>query len=362
MPRIERIDVQLVDLQPAAVRVDAMQSFVKQETVLVTVHTSDGLSGTGYSYTIGTGGRAVLSLITDHLVPALVGRDARPVEALWRHMLDQTRATTVGAITSLAFAAVDTALWDLRGRRTGESLWRMAGGAHERLPVYDTEGGWLHLPVEDLVDGAKRAATAGLCGVKIKVGRPSLAEDAERLAAVREAVGPGFEVMVDANQAFTSAEAIRRARTYEPLGIAWFEEPLPADDLHGHRRLAAATSVPVAVGESLYSVQRFGDYLAAGAVGIVQVDVARIGGITPWLKVAHAAEAFNVAVSPHFLMELHVSLAAAVPNGMYVEHIPQLRAITRSSLMIEDGQVTPPDVPGIGIDWDPDALDDHRVA
>lgn len=362
MTRIERIDVQLVDLEPAAVRVDAMQSFVKQETVLVTVHTSDGLSGIGYSYTIGTGGRAVLSLIRDHLIPALLGRDARPIEALWRHMLDQTRATTVGAITSLAFAAVDTALWDLRGRRTGESLWRMAGGAHERLPVYDTEGGWLHLPIEEVVEGAQRSAAAGLRGVKIKVGKESPAEDAERLAAVRAAVGPELEVMVDANQAFTAAEAIRRARTYEPLDIAWFEEPLPADDLAGHRRLSASTSVPVAVGESLYSVQRFGAYLAAGAAGIVQVDVARVGGITPWLKVAHAAEALNVAVSPHFLMELHVSLAAAVPNGIFVEHIPQLQAITHSTLAIEDGCVAPPDVPGIGIDWNPDALDDHRVA
>ncbi|MFE4956007.1 mandelate racemase/muconate lactonizing enzyme family protein [Streptomyces sp. NPDC056653] len=362
MTRIERIDVQLVDLAPETVRVDAMQSFVKQETVLVTIHTSDGLSGTGYSYTIGTGGRAVVSLIRDHLVPALLGRDPRPVEALWRHMLDQTRATTVGAITSLAFAAVDTALWDLRGRRTGESLWQMAGGAHEQLPVYDTEGGWLHLPIEEVVEGAQRSAAAGLRGVKIKVGRPSPAEDAERLAAVRAAVGPRLEVMVDANQAFTAAEAIRRARTYEPLDIAWFEEPLPADDLAGHRRLAASTSVPVAVGESLYSVQRFGDYLAAGAAGIIQVDVARVGGITPWLKVAHAAEAFNVAVSPHFLMELHVSLAAAVPNGIYVEHIPQLQTITHSTLAIEDGCVRPPDTPGIGIDWNPDALDDHRVA
>ena len=239
MTRIERVDVQLVDLEPAAVRVDAMQSFVKQETVLATVHTSDGLSGTGYSYTIGTGGRAVLSLIRDHLVPALLGRDARPVEALWRHMLDQTRATTVGAITSLAFAAIDTALWDLRGRRTGESLWRMAGGAHERLPVYDTEGGWLHLPVEGVVDGAERSAAAGLRGVKIKVGRPSPAEDAERLAAVRAAVGPELEVMVDANQAFTAGRGhpprphVRAARHRLVRGAAAGRRPGRARRLAG---------------------------------------------------------------------------------------------------------------------------------
>lgn len=362
MTVIERVDCMLVDLEPATVRVDAMQSFVKQETVFVTVETSDGLRGTGYSYTIGTGGRAILSMLREHLAAALIGRDARHVEALWSHMVDQTRATTVGPITSLALAAVDTALWDLRCRRAQESLWSLAGGAHDRLPLYDTEGGWLHLPTEEIVAGAKRAKENGLCGVKLKVGKPSIAEDVERLSAVREAVGDAVEIMVDANQAFSGAEAMRRAHAYERLGIAWFEEPLPADDLAGHVRLARSSSVPVAVGESLYSVQRFGDYLAAGAAGIVQVDVARVGGITPWLKVAHAAEAMNVRVAPHFLMELHVSLAAAVPNGLYVEHIPQLQAITRNRITVTDGYAVPPDEIGLGIDWDPDAIDDLRVA
>jgi L-alanine-DL-glutamate epimerase-like enolase superfamily enzyme len=277
-------------------------------------------------------------------------------------MLSATRATTVGVITSLAMAAIDTALWDIRCRRAGEPLWRMAGGAHPRLPVYDTEGGWLHLPTEDLVSGARKSRAAGLRGVKVKVGKPSVAEDAERLTAVRAAVGAEFEIMVDANQSFTTAEAIRRARTYEPLGIAWFEEPLPADDIAGHVALARSTSVPVAVGESVYSAMRFGAYLAAGAAGIVQADVARVGGITPWLKIAHTAEAFNVGISPHFLMELHVSLAAAVPNGMYVEYIPQLGAITGSRLTVTDGLVSPPEAAGLGIDWNWDAIADLRVA
>jgi L-alanine-DL-glutamate epimerase-like enolase superfamily enzyme len=273
-----------------------------------------------------------------------------------------TRATSVGAITSLALAAIDTALWDLRCRRAGEPLWRMAGGYRSRVPVYDTEGGWLHHPVEELVEGALAAQRAGWRGVKLKVGKPQLHEDVDRLSAVREAVGPALDIMVDANQSMTAAEAIRRAAAFEPLRLAWFEEPLPADDVAGHRRLAAATTIPVAVGESLYSVAQFREYLAAGAASIVQVDVARIGGITPWLKVAHLAEAFNVTVCPHFLMELHVSLAAAIPNGAYVEHIPQLRAITSSELRIDDGFAVAPDTPGLGIDWRLDALDDRRVA
>ncbi len=362
MTKITDVDCRQVDLAPETVRTDASQSFVKQETVLVTVHSDDGGSGTGYSYTIGTGGSSVLALLRDHLADVLIGLDSRNIEQVWQRLINSTRATTVGAISSLALAAVDTALWDLAGKRYEQPVWRLAGGAQDRLPVYDTEGGWIHLSVDELVRNAIAAQAAGHAGVKIKVGKPRLAEDVERLAAVREAVGSAFEIMVDANQCFTGAEATRRAAAYEDLGIAWFEEPLPADDLSGHARLARSTSVPIAVGESLYSGRQFTEYLAAGAASIIQVDAARVGGITPWLKVAHTAESFNVDVAPHFLMELHVSLACAVPNGSYVEHIPQLGAVTRTGPLIENGWIRPPETPGIGIDWDLDALDDLRVA
>ncbi|WP_329456441.1 mandelate racemase/muconate lactonizing enzyme family protein [Streptomyces sp. NBC_01497] len=359
---IKRIETRLVNIEPETLRTDASQTFVRQETILVTIETGDGLRGTGYSYTIGSGGSSVVALLRDHLEAGLIGRDARDIEGIWGRMLASTRATAFGVLTSLALAAVDTALWDLRCLRAGEPLWRLAGGAHDRLPVYDTEGGWLHLPTDALVENVRAAKERGLRGAKLKVGKPTAGEDAERLTAVRAAVGPAFELMVDANQSLTGAEAVRRARTYEPLDIAWFEEPLPAEDIAGHERLARSTSVPIAVGESMYSVGHFAEYLRAGAAGIVQVDVARVGGITPWLKVAHAAEAFNVKVAPHFLMELHASLACAVPAGMYVEHIPQLGAITTSELVIEDGAVIPPETPGLGITWNEEAIADLRVA
>ncbi|MHB1166886.1 MAG: mandelate racemase/muconate lactonizing enzyme family protein, partial [Candidatus Nanopelagicales bacterium] len=171
-----------------------------------------------------------------------------------------------------------------------------------------------------------------------------------------EMVGPGFEIFTDANQAFNVDEAIRRARAYEPLDIGWFEEPLTADDIEGHRRLSDHTSIPIAVGESIYSHLHFREYLERHACSIVQVDVGRIGGITPWLKVAHMAEAFNIAVCPHFLMELHVSLCAAVPNARWVEYIPQLDEITTERMTIRNGKAVPSAAPGLGIAWDFDAI------
>ena len=362
MDRIQRIEILQVDLVPPVVRTDAIQSFVAQETPIVRITCDDGAQGTGYTYTIGTGGSSVVALIRDHLAPMLVGRDASEIEMLWKELFFHTHATAVGAITSLALAAIDTALWDLKCRRAGLPLWKCAGGAQARVPVYTTEGGWLHHSAQQLVDEALGAKAHGFRGAKMKVGRPSLAEDVARLAAVREAVGGAFEIMVDANQAFTVSEARRRAHAYAPLMLAWLEEPLPAEDLGGHAELARAATMPIAVGESLYHPSHFREYLERGACSIVQVDCARIGGITPWLKVAHLAEAFNVAVCPHFLMELHVSLTAAVPNGAWVEYIPQLDSIATSRLAMQDGYALPPQAPGLGIEWDFAVIERAAVA
>ena len=361
MNRIERVEISQVDLAPKVKRTDAIQSFVTQETPMVTIHCGDGASGTGYSYTIGTGGSAVVALLRDHLCPRLIGRDANEIEAIWKDLFFHTHATAVGAITALALAAIDTALWDLKCKRAGLPLHKVAGGAQRRVPVYTTEGGWLHLEPAVLVEQTLAAREAGFRGAKIKVGRPHVSEDVARLSAVRQAVGPGFEIMVDANQAFTVGEAIRRARHYEPLDLAWFEEPLPAEDISGHVRLSQSTSLPIAVGESIYHPSHFREYLQAGGCSIVQADVARIGGITPWLKVAHLAETFNVPICPHFLMEIHVGLCAAVPNAAWVEYIPQLDDVTTSRLKIEGGYAWPSDAPGLGIAWDEKALAARRV-
>ncbi|HEX4766288.1 MAG TPA: mandelate racemase/muconate lactonizing enzyme family protein [Lichenihabitans sp.] len=360
MARIERVEISMVVLEPKVKRVDAIQSFVAQETPLVRITDSDGATGTGYSYTIGTGGPSIVELIARSLAPALIGRDAAMVEKIWRDLLFLTHATSVGAITSLALAAVDTALWDLRCRQAGLPLHVMAGGAQEKVRLYTTEGGWLHLDAPALVEDALKAKSEGFGGCKVKVGRP-IHEDAARLAAVRAAVGPDFEIFTDANQAFAVDEAIRRAHHYRAADIGWFEEPLPADDVDGHVRLAASTSIPIAVGESLYGLSHFRDYLQRRACSVVQVDVARIGGITPWLKVAHLAESFNVAVCPHFLMELHVALCCAVPNARWVEYIPQLDDLTDSGMAIRDGHALPSAMPGLGIAWDFSAIERLRA-
>lgn len=358
---IVRARAWLCDLPVETVRTDALQTFVKQETIFVELEAASGIVGLGYSYTIGTGGPAVLSMLRATLLDSIIGADIHSNEAVWRAAFHATRATMTGAITALALAAIDTAVWDAKCRGADRPLWQFLGGARTSAPVYDTEGGWLHLSTAELVEQAIESKQRGLCGIKIKIGKPQPNEDAERLRAVRDAVGPAMHLMVDANQSLTLAGARRRAALFADLDLFWLEEPLPADDIEGHRELARSTAIPLAVGESMYAPAQFKEYLQRGATSIVQVDVARIGGITPWLKVARLAETYNVDVSPHFLMELHLPLVCAISNGLFVEHIPQLRAVTTSDISIVDGHARPSDRPGLGIDWDHEQLKRFEV-
>jgi L-alanine-DL-glutamate epimerase-like enolase superfamily enzyme len=366
MAKITRAHLVLVNLLPQTERHDAIQAFECQETPILTLTDSDGARGTGYCYTIGAGGTSVVALLRDRLLPKLIGADPDNIERVWRDLRMSVNALTIGPIASLALAAIDIALWDLRGRKTGLSLHSLAGGAKERVPVYSTEGGWLQLSADALCEDAAQRKSEGFHGAKIKVGRPHLHEDRERLEALRATVGPGWDLMVDANQSFHYDEALRRAIAFAHVNPAWFEEPLPADDVAGHANLARHSPLPIAVGESLYSIRDFRHYLQQDACSVVQVDVARIGGVTPWLKVAHLAESYNVAIAPHFLMEIHVSLVCAVPNGTRLEYIPQLGSIMANQVAIVDGYAYPPTAPGIGIEWDWEmiahvAIDEVRV-
>jgi L-alanine-DL-glutamate epimerase-like enolase superfamily enzyme len=283
------------------------------------------------------------------------------IEDIWRTLLFAARATWPGVITALALAAIDTALWDLRCMRARQPLYVLAGGAQEKVPVHAGEGGGRHLAADELAEQAAAAKERGLKGARLAVGRPEVAEDAACLAAVREAVGADFALMADAGQELTPDAALRRLRAFDGLDLAWLEEPLPADDVQGHARLAGLSPVPIAAGGALHSLGQFRHYLASGACAIVRADAARVGGITPWLKVAHLAEAFGLPMAPRDMMELHVSLAAAVPNGRWVEHAPRLDEIALSAVTLHEGCALPPEEPGLGIEWNWEAIERRRV-
>lgn len=360
--RIERVWSELYRVPVHREMHDAIRHFSKMDIAFVHIETDDGIRGSGFTYSIIPFGAAdVCSLVNHGLGQLIYDMDPRDHEQIWTRVWRQVDWVGRGGIAVLAVAAIDIAIWDLKAKIADIPLYRLLGGARKSVPAYNTDGGWLNHSVEQLVEETKQIVAAGFRGTKIKVGKDDPAEDTERIAAVRNVLGPHRTLMVDANERFTAAEAIRRARMWEPWNLFWFEEPLPAEDILGHSSLKAHTSVPIALGESLFNRFQFKDYIATGGVSIVQPDACRCGGITEWLKIAHMADCHNMQVSPHFVMELHLPLVAAIPNGLFVEYIPSLDPVLTAPLQLIDGCFVPSETPGLGIPFDWDRLHPFKV-
>jgi L-alanine-DL-glutamate epimerase-like enolase superfamily enzyme len=325
--------------------------------VTAQVHGDGGQQGLGYTYTVGNvGGAAILALIENDLAPLLIGEDPRRVEHLWQRMWWALHYIGRGGLATFAIAALDIALWDLKGRLAGEPLWRLLGGHSPRVKVY-AGGIDLHHPLEDLLDETRHNLGRGFRAIKMKVGRERLVEDVERVATMRELLGPGAPLMVDANMRWTAAQAIRAARALAPYDIYWLEEPTSPDDVEGHARIAREGGLPIATGENMHTLYEFQKLIAAGGVAFPEPDMSNLGGITPWLKVAHLAEAHNLPVTTHGVHDLHVHCLAAVPNASYLEaHGFGLERYMRRCLQIEEGYALAPDHPGHGVELDWDAL------
>jgi L-alanine-DL-glutamate epimerase-like enolase superfamily enzyme len=355
---IVRAEVRLARVPVDPPRGDAIQEFNALELPIVELQDAAGRRGVGFGYTIGTGGTAIAALIADDLLPQIVGDDARHIGALVNRLRAHIRALTPGCISSNALAAIDIALWDLAAHRAQTPLHLLLGGAKDRIRLYNTHVGWLNREMSELVDLSTRAVQRdGFTALKLKVGKDDPEEDVERVAKVREAVGPQTTLMVDANQSWTVDQAIARAKKLEPFDLYWLEEPLDATDLDGMARLGRHTSLARAGGESLYSPTAFHEVVRRGALDILQPDVARVGGVSAALEVCHLAAAANLPVAPHVSPELSVTIACAVPNSVFVEYIPQMEPILKHPLVHRDGYAYPFDAPGHGIEFDDEALE-----
>ena len=341
------------------------------ELITVTVALEDGTEGTGYTYTGGRGGHAIVALIEHDLSAWLVGRDAEDVEGLNRAMRWHLHYVGRGGIASFAISAIDIALWDIRGRQLGEPLWRMAGGHRDRCRAY--RGGIdLNHPLERLLDDVRGHLDAGFDGVKIKVGQPSLADDVRRVEAVRALVGDDVALMVDANYALDVSGAIAACRAFEPFDLLWFEEPIEPDDCAGYARIVEETGMPLAMGENLHTHHEFRRALDEARLAFIQPDASNCCGISGWLEVAAMTreagpDAFGTSarspgrplpICSHGMQELHVSLVSGQPNAGLIEaHSFPIDRYTRRPLVVEDHLAVAPDTPGTGVEFDIERLE-----
>jgi L-alanine-DL-glutamate epimerase-like enolase superfamily enzyme len=331
------------------------------ELITFTVETVGGVVGSGYTYTLGRGGAAVRAMLDQDVGPQLTGRTITSPAALWDPLWMSLQRVGRGGVLSVALGAADVALWDAAAKARDQPLFRYLGPTHERIPAYGSSID-LGYGQDALLATIEEHLTRGIRSVKIKVGRP-IEEDLERLAAVRKLIGSGCNLMVDANTGWDLPEAMRRAKLMERFDLMWLEEPIDPDDVVGHAELQAHTSIPIAAGETLFSVNEFATYFRHGSLRYVQADAGRLGGITPWLRVAALAHAAHLPMAPHFLQDLHVHLLCAIPNGFILEHLPLLDAVLEEPLAVAaDGTVAPSERPGTGIAFRSDLLDPHRIA
>ena len=326
------------------------------ELVTVRLRTADGAEGLGYTYTVGAGGGAIRALIDRDLAPVLLGEDPERTEHLWTRMWWRLHYVGRGGPAAFAISAVDVALWDLRARRLGRPLWRLLGGHDPRVRAY-AGGIDLQFPLDRLLRQTEENLARGFRAIKMKVGRPHLAEDVARVRALRAQLGSELPLMVDANMRWTADEAIRASRAFVEHDVYWLEEPTIPDDVAGHVRVVREGALPVAAGENLHTLHEFARLIDAGGVSFPEPDVSNCGGITVWLKIAHLAEAHNLPVTSHGVHDLHVHLLAAVPNASFLEaHGFGLERFLAEPLRIQDGIALAPERPGHGVAFDWDAL------
>ncbi len=331
--------------------------------VLARVTTSDGVEGVGYIVYPRPDLMTAICHAARELGEHLIGMSVLEPEAAWDRLARRGDWVGPGGLLQCALCPLDVAVWDAAGKTMGQPLHRLLGGYRDRLPAYASDGLWYSLTPDELAASARRHVDAGFGAVKLRLGREATPElEARRVRAVREAVGPDVRIMVDATESWSLAQARRSGRVLQDAGIAWLEDPVHHLDFAGLAQLRRRLEVPIAAGEHLYHLDAFRQLLEAHAVDVLILDLARVGGMTPWRKIAALANAHGIPVCGHVVPEIQVHLLCAIPNAHLVEYVPRSAGILTSMPRLERGELVAPDAPGLGLELDDAAVRSYQVA
>ncbi|WP_431281289.1 mandelate racemase/muconate lactonizing enzyme family protein [Humitalea sp. 24SJ18S-53] len=351
--------VTAVETTPIVVRLpepigSALGQIASFGCILVSVRTDAGITGENLIFTLNDRRTPVLRQMVESLSDLVIGQDAGHIAGFWARAWKDINFIGHKGVSVVGISAIDGALWDALGKAAGLPLYRLLGGAQSRVPVYHSGGLWLSRTVDELVAEAQDFVGQGFRAIKMRLGKADPAEDAARVRAVREAIGPHVALMADANQGQTEAQAIRLGRRLEEFNLTWFEEPLPAWDLDGLARVAAALDTPIASGETEYTRYGFRRMLELRSADILMPDLQRVGGVSEFMRVGHMAEAHDVAVSSHLFPETSIQVLGALSNAIYLEYMPWFSPLYQEKLEFSDGAAVVPERPGWGFcfDWD----------
>ncbi len=359
--KITDVRTMLVNIPFAKPLRTSIHSFEYAGCVLVFMDTDEGMTGESYVFSFNLARLEVFRAMIQSYQPEVVGEDPRYTEKIWQKIWQGINFYGHKGVTLFALSAIDVACWDIKGKAAGSPIYRLVGAVRDRTPVYASGGLWLSQSTEELVQEAKDFVAQGFRFMKLRIGKPRIEEDVERVRAVRRAIGPDIGLMVDANQAFKVDHAIKLGRKLEEFNLVWYEEPVAAYDLEGSARVAAALDVPIASGETDYTRYGMRAMLETKAADILMPDLARMGGFTDFLKAAHMAEAYEVPVSPHIFSEQSLQIMGMIPNGTYLEHMPWFAPLFREKMEIRDGMIEIPDRPGTGFTFDRERIEKYRV-
>jgi L-alanine-DL-glutamate epimerase-like enolase superfamily enzyme len=312
------------------------------------ITTEQGHSGIGFSYSKRAGGPAQYAHAKE-VAEGIIGEDPNDIGKIYTKLLWAGASVGRSGVATQALAAIDIALYDLKAKRAGLPLAKLLGSYRDSVQTYNTSGGFLNATLDEVKERATRSIDEGIGGIKIKVGLPDSKEDLRRVAGVREHIGWDVPLMVDANQQWDRATALRMGRQLEEFNLIWIEEPLDAYDFEGHAHLAQVLDTPIATGEMLASVAEHKGLINANGCDIIQPDAPRVGGITQFLRLAALADERGLGLAPHFAMEIHLHLAAAYPREPWVEHFDWLDPLFEERLETKNGRMIVPDRPGLGV-------------
>jgi L-alanine-DL-glutamate epimerase-like enolase superfamily enzyme len=335
-----------------------------REFITLQLETDAGIEGVGITF-FGAALTATLKHAVEQLAALAVGEDPLRVEAIGQKLRDAAAGSAgPGGIFTLAFSAVDMALWDIKGKALNQPLATLLGGLRERVPTYASGALMRTYPLEHVVKAAPTLVEKGFRQMKMQLALPgetTPAIEVDRARRIREAIGADIDLMCDINQRWSVHQAIDIGRRLEDVRFYWLEDVTTHDDFPGLARITDALTTPVAGGEYVYGIAPFRHMLEARSVDIVMIDLLRVGGIANWLKVAGMAEAFNLPVVSHLLPEIHVHLVAAVPNGLTVEYMPWSLKLFEDAPVAVKGQLAVPTRPGLGLAFDRDFIKRHAV-